>query len=457
LVSRPDCLPNQKKSKLSNTETDYSPRFAPLRKAIWIYIFLLIFEGAVRKWVPGLGATFLLIRDPIALFIWIVGIRRRVGSPQVWLIFHCFAFLITILGSVQIISSQVNPIVILYGWRSYVLHIPVVIVMASLLNERDLRAIGRWFLLMAIPMTLLMMAQYHAPPDSFLNRGSTEGGGQITGALGHIRPAGTFSFITGPISFYPLVAALCFWGLMRKSLFPKWIVIMAAIATTIAIPISVSRTIAITIAAMSATAAIGFAIRSRGFFKADRLPRLFLNSILGLLILIAISRLSFFQDAVATFATRWTQAQGSAGDNSELEARSVSLFTEALVPVDNTSLTGTGIGSGSSVAAALNGRSLNSFVYGESASQREVYELGSLLGPLFVIMRILCTVFLVVYSFKSLSRGALLSWLLIIPAAMTLALGGLDVATSQGFTMVLLGLCLASLRFEQRPKYIKVS
>lgn len=39
-----------------------------LRKLLWLYFWLLIFEGALRKWIlPGLSSPLLLVRDPVAL------------------------------------------------------------------------------------------------------------------------------------------------------------------------------------------------------------------------------------------------------------------------------------------------------------------------------------------------------------------------------------------------------
>ena len=37
-----------------------------MRLLIWAYLWLLLFEGAIRKWIaPGLDAPLLVIRDPI--------------------------------------------------------------------------------------------------------------------------------------------------------------------------------------------------------------------------------------------------------------------------------------------------------------------------------------------------------------------------------------------------------
>ncbi len=38
-----------------------------LKKLFWAYFLLLIFEGALRKWIlPQFSAPLLLVRDPIA-------------------------------------------------------------------------------------------------------------------------------------------------------------------------------------------------------------------------------------------------------------------------------------------------------------------------------------------------------------------------------------------------------
>ena len=48
-----------------------------LKKGIWIYFFLLIFEGALRKWVfPGLATPLLIIRDPLALWLILMCTKR---------------------------------------------------------------------------------------------------------------------------------------------------------------------------------------------------------------------------------------------------------------------------------------------------------------------------------------------------------------------------------------------
>ena len=48
-----------------------------LRRLIWLYFWLLMFEGALRKWVPPLSAPLLVVRDPLVLLIYFHAVRCR--------------------------------------------------------------------------------------------------------------------------------------------------------------------------------------------------------------------------------------------------------------------------------------------------------------------------------------------------------------------------------------------
>ena len=62
-----------------------------LRSLIWLYFWLLIFEGALRKWVaPALSAPLLVIRDPLVLLIYVQALRYR-KFPMDGLLFPYFA------------------------------------------------------------------------------------------------------------------------------------------------------------------------------------------------------------------------------------------------------------------------------------------------------------------------------------------------------------------------------
>ena len=50
---------------------------------IWLYFWLLIFEGALRKWIfPSFSAPLLIVRDPIVILIYLVAIAEGIFSGE---------------------------------------------------------------------------------------------------------------------------------------------------------------------------------------------------------------------------------------------------------------------------------------------------------------------------------------------------------------------------------------
>ena len=184
------------------------PSDRPIKVLIWIYLVLLLIEGSLRKWVfPGLSDWLLITRDPVVLLIYLLALGRN-RLPFNGLVLTATAMgIVTLVWS--LLAEQENLLITLYGLRINYLHLPMIWVMGTVLTRRDVDLIGKFLLVVAIPMTILMVLQFYAPQDHFLNRGGGgEEGGQMMGAAGHIRPPGTFSFNTGPQIFYPIAAAL---------------------------------------------------------------------------------------------------------------------------------------------------------------------------------------------------------------------------------------------------------
>ena len=91
----------------------------PLKAAIWLYFILLIFEGALRKWLlPSLSTPLLVIRDPIAIWIFITA--RQKG----YLKFNAYSFLMVVTGLISAFTALTighgNLFVAIFGTRIYV-------------------------------------------------------------------------------------------------------------------------------------------------------------------------------------------------------------------------------------------------------------------------------------------------------------------------------------------------
>ena len=75
------------------------------RRLIWTYLVLLIFEGALRKWiVPRFSDPLLVVRDPVVIAIYICALRARVFPRNIFM---------TSLGIIAGLSWLISIVVLL--------------------------------------------------------------------------------------------------------------------------------------------------------------------------------------------------------------------------------------------------------------------------------------------------------------------------------------------------------
>ena len=115
----------------------YERRLLWLKRWIWVYFWLLIFEGVLRKWVvPSLSGPLLLVRDPVAVMIYIQAYRCRKFSMKTMWPFALLAAGLFLLASTQIVVGIDTIPIALYGLRSYLLHLPLIFVIADTLTKK---------------------------------------------------------------------------------------------------------------------------------------------------------------------------------------------------------------------------------------------------------------------------------------------------------------------------------
>ncbi|HLP03316.1 MAG TPA: hypothetical protein VK163_14920 [Opitutaceae bacterium] len=420
-----------------------------LKFLIWLYLALLIFEGALRKWVlPGMSDALLIVRDPIVILIYLLALGQGRLPLNGW----TFAT-IALAGAAfvgALLAGQDNLLITFYGIRTNFLHVPLIWVMAAVLTRRDVENLGRVILLLAIPMTLLMVVQFKSSPTAYINRGvgdSEEGMGQLYGAMGHIRPPGFFSFITGPQLFYPLALAfLCHQFTAKRRLF--WPILAACgAAILIAVPISISRTLAVATIFIVAVFVPAMAVTGR--LRSDLLRT---GAIVAVALLV-VSFLPVFDDAREAFLSRWETAQ--AGQETQEGVGLGSIFDrlfggwDYLYSVLSTApLFGSGIGMGSNVAARLATGRLG-FLLAENEWAKCLLELGPLLGLAFLGYRLMLAAALLRRSLRRLFIDRdLLPLLILCACASAIVFGQWAPPTILGFAVFGSGLCLAACQDE---------
>lgn len=418
-----------------------------VRRLIWLYLVLLVFEGSLRKWVvPEYSNPLLIIRDPVVILIYLLALRARVFPRNAYVISLTIIGILSFGLSIFVLYDYIPMVTILevslYGFRSNFLHLPLIFVMANVLDEEDLKKIGWWVLLGMIPMSLIMAAQFQASPESFINRAAGLGEGQqIQAGGGKIRPAGTFSFISGPIFYASAAAAFTIYGVLSRRSYKTWLLIASSVALVIAIAVSGSRSCVASVLIVVLSILVILVVRPDAVNQFGR------NLLIVVVAALIISRLPIFKEGVGILSDRFTSS-AEASETTIVRGmvdRAVIGFTEGFKVLDKLPLSGLGLGIGTAGGARfLIGRS--AFLLTENEWGRILLESGPILGLAFLLWRTMLTIWIGYLAFRQLTRGFTLPILLFSAGFFGLLNGTFGQPTSLGFAVVLSGLCLASTR-----------
>ena len=409
-----------------------------IKKLVWTYFVLLIFEGALRKWVvPSAANALLIIRDPVVLAAFFLAWRSGVFPRNV------FIGALAIIGVssfvVALLISRDSPAVAIYGFRTNFLQLPFIFLIAKVFDLRDVERVGYWTLLIAIPMGVLMALQFLAPAHSFINSGAGDSFEQLPSALGRIRPPGTFSFVTGVVYFYSMVAAYLLYSQLG-SRYPRWLIGGATVAMLCAVAVSGSRAL---IGSIAVVFVIGMLVSS------VVQPRLAWRWLVGLLvmglIIFFLSQFSLFQLGLATLDQRVANASRTEGGSAGFIARFLAGYTGFVPALYSAPLLGQGLGMGTNVGLILMADK-SQFLWFEDEWARHILESGPLLGGSFILYRIALTLWVGVVAIGRTARRNPLASLLYGAVFLMLVRGSLGQTTSLGFTIFLSGLCLAATR-----------
>ncbi len=418
-----------------------------IRRLLWLYIFLLVIEGALRKWiVPQLSNPLLLVRDPIVLVVYLLALRAGVWPRNVFMYFLAPIALLSWLVAFLVLQPYVPItrvlIVTAFGFRSNFLHLPLIFIFASVFDVEDVKKIGWWILLGMIPMGLVMALQFHDSPDSFINRTVGLGEGeQITAGGGKIRPPGTFSFISGPIYYVALSSAFAIYGALSRATYRNWLLVSGALSILLAIVVSGSRSLVVSVLLVVLSLAIVLVLRPEAVNRFGR--TLFALVVAAYL----ITRIPIVQEGMNILSDRFTESAEveETTITRGLIERTLGGFTEGLRDISRFPLAGYGLGIGTNVGSRMLVGSVQ-FLLAENEWTRVLFESGPILGLAFLLWRTAVVCWLGWLSLRALGRAEILPLLLFSAGFIILLNGQLGQPTSLGFAVVLSGLCLASMR-----------
>lgn len=424
------------------------PFLDPIKLLIYGYLLLLIFEGALRKWVfPSLSNPLLIVRDPLAMLIYAFAIARLQKS-----VINSYVVVITFIGiasfALTMVMGHGNLFVAVFGFRALCLHFPLIFVIGYFFDKEDVILVGKGILLLTIPMTLLLILQFSSPQSAFVNRApGGELGMGLTGALGKYRPPGTFSYITGVVQFYTLASGFLLSAYFERKYFPLWMVAVISGAVLIAVPISISRTLFLSAAIVLGAGVFGVQ-QAGGSFQI--FGRLIIIPVVGFLI---ASQFSVFDEGIEAFSARWENSTSveQGGFKEAVVFRFFDELTRPFVYASDFSLAGRGLGIGTQAGAKIE-TGQRGFLVAEGEWDRMVIEMGSILGIAAIFFRSFFTYKLGHLSFLSLKKKNLLPWLLFTTTALLILNGQWGQPTTLGFMATGSGLCLAAMRSRKRPE-----
>jgi hypothetical protein len=370
----------------------------------FIYL-LLIFEGAIRKWMfPSLGQVLFFIRDPFALIAYGIALRhgffpKNSGMMLTGVALGVCAVLLVGAQMLSTSSGSSAGMLAVYGWRNYFFYIPLAFVIGEAFQKPDVERLVRWTLILAIPTSILVFLQFVAPLDSPINVGfgglkELQFHGLNTDAE-HTRPMGFFTSDLGQKGFTvsALAMALSLWLLPASRRYVKfWFLAMTTCAVLACLAVSGSRgTMVHAGLVMVGAITCAFLVRGGGVSaRAVVWPTVIAVAAIMLYPIL-------FPDAFQAFMNRWnhgaaveSHAFGSLG----IFGRALYGFVDFFNLIGSTPLVGWGLGLAGNARITL-GIQIEGFTgWAETDWARQIVDLGPVVGVLFIGYRIAFTVWL---------------------------------------------------------------
>jgi hypothetical protein len=223
------------------------------QKLIWAVMFLVVVEGAIRKWLlPGFQSQVYFIKDVLLILAYIGFLGARVPSGL-----HLEAMnglkILLLLSSLYFAGELFNPngpslLLSFVGLMNYLLYAPLAFVVPYMFSSsQDLEAKLKKYAIIMLPFAALGLVQFSLGADHWMNgylahdsenlrAASMFGSEQMTKA----RTTGTFSYIGGYTTFLTVtlylgvgLAAAHRWRIVESRWYLLLVLVsLAAIFTT---------------------------------------------------------------------------------------------------------------------------------------------------------------------------------------------------------------------------------
>ena len=415
-----------------------------IRRLIWLYFWLLLIEGALRKWVlPSLSNPLLIVRDPVVILIYLLAIRARVFPANGWVfslgVIGVFSFLLSFIPLWPYLPPSRIFLVSGYGFRADFLHLPLIFVMARVLRPADIKKFGWYTLVILMPMALLMVGQFRSAPDAFLNHTAGGEGEMMTSALGKVRTAGPFSFVIGVVAYFSMAVAFLVWAALRRDVYKTWLLFAAGGALFIGTAVSGSRSV------VGACAVVVSSLLVVLIFRPTAVNRFGQTLVVTVIAGWILMQTPIFKEGFNVLSTRFNEVAEATEKSvgAGMIERVMNDFEESFSVLTKAPFLGYGLGIGTNAGAKfLTGRSM--FLLSEGEWPRIFLESGPLFGLAFVLWRCALVARVSLLCLGSVKIGNVLPLLLFSATFLPLLSGQFGQPTILGFATFVTGLALAA-------------
>ena len=422
-----------------NVSMNLSEPIATLRKLIWLYIFLLLVEGALRKWIlPTQSDKLLLVRDPLVMIIYYYsftcGIFHFNQRIRILLLLCILSIPFAIAG------GGFSLVPILYGIRIHFLHFPLMFIVPAVCTYKDIIQFGKVFLYLSPVMTYIIINQFESEADHEWNYVAGGNIGALETSGGKVRASGTFSFVSGVVYYYAFLLCFTIIGFLRKGAYSNVLLWLSVGCTILAIVTSGSRSVVAGVIHVLGCFAFLAYFRPQSFGSAFSL--IFTLTVAVLL----LSRTEIYNQGITFLKMRFDEASNVEGDavTAYVERNKKIIFSPFQATFSSqTEFWGRGLGSGTQGGIRLGAPKA---FFGENEWQRHVLESGPLLGNLFVLWRISLVWYLLMECIKAIKRDNYLPIFIWGACSHIVLWGPIGQPTTLGFAVVGVGICLAAIR-----------
>jgi len=201
-----------------------------IRRGLGLFLLLLIYDGALRKWMlPSVEAILFIAKDALLLGLLFYALFNRPRQinvsmqPAVRALFLLYAAWVLLeMGNLNLPSVLVG----IWGLKAHLLYASLILLLPLAFNNLDdvLRWLVKIYPWLVVPVCTLAFVQLALPANSFINQQVSGGMDMISyfGKTNLVRVTGTFSYITGMATFVQATTVLgmgLFIGGARSRLF----------------------------------------------------------------------------------------------------------------------------------------------------------------------------------------------------------------------------------------------